>query len=61
MHNESMSESQAVRHDTACVYRTSTTVRVEIEGHFVDLLPEFAVDMAEYLKRLVREIKDDAR
>jgi hypothetical protein len=61
MHNESMFDFEERRHDSFRVCRTETTVRVEIEGHFVELLPEMAVDMAEHLKRLVSEISDRAR
>jgi hypothetical protein len=60
MHNDAMFEWEEIRHDTFRVCRVGQRVRVEIEGHFVELLPDMALDMAEHLKRLIREIARDA-
>ncbi len=56
MHNDSMDEGAAIRHDSVRVFRAGKTVCLEIEGHSVELLPEMAIDLSEHLRRLVRDI-----
>lgn len=61
MHNEQMSDCEMVRHDSCSVHSSDGgLVRVQIDGHYCDLLPEMALDLAEYMKRLVGAITDNA-
>jgi hypothetical protein len=60
MHNDSMFERDEIRHDSFRVCRADKSVRVEVAGHYVELLPAMATDLSEHLKRLVQEITSDA-
>ena len=50
---------EGIRHESFLVTRSGSNVRVEIDGHYVDLLPEMAIDVAEHMKRLVGFITSD--
>lgn len=55
-----MCEEDEFRHDSFLVRREGQRVRVETEGHYFELLPEMAIDLAEHLKSLVGEITGHA-
>lgn len=56
-----MTDAYEIRHDSFGVTRVGCAIRVQIDGHYFDLLPEQALDFSSHLKRLVEKISGDAQ